>query len=77
MGRVGPIVDPTDRIQFDPNYETIRRVGKTARTVRAAIEWNRRVDPVELVEYGKEPETTLRRSGSRSPIASRNVVESR
>jgi GT2 family glycosyltransferase len=26
---------------------------------RAAIEWNRRVDPVQLVENGKEPETGL------------------
>ena len=26
---------------------------------RAAIEWNRRVDPIQLVESGKEPETTL------------------
>jgi len=26
---------------------------------RAAIEWNKRVDPVQLVESGKEPETAL------------------
>lgn len=27
---------------------------------RAAVEWNRRVDPVQLVENGREPETGLR-----------------
>jgi N-acetylglucosaminyl-diphospho-decaprenol L-rhamnosyltransferase len=39
-----------------PSDELERRLGM----YRAALEWNKRVDPVELVESGTEPQTALR-----------------